>query len=347
MTDLSVDMRAALRANAERFLARFYRHELLLARTVRGMQIEAQQEFDRDIARPLLKLIGGELSTFRLRGQDIVAAAYPQLAALEREIDRIVRQGSSAVQSLTIDRIGELISDESEWLADVVRNDLGVEPRQPTVATEQSVLERPWLGMRTEEWFGKMLVGPAADKTRAWVQTGIQRGLTTDEIVRGLKGTRDQVGILEEPRHAVAALVRTSATHASSQTRQESFAELGLDKWQFVATLDSRTSKQCAVNDGKVFDTGKGPVPPLHPNCRSTAVPYIPGLEGTRASVDGPVPIGTKFRQWIGDQPAAVQNKVFGASVAEAWRAGKLTIDQMIGKDLQPLTLQELKLDRS
>jgi hypothetical protein len=34
-----------------------------------------------------------------------------------------------------------------------------------------------------------MLQGPTADSVRAWVNTGIQQGLTTDEIVRGLRGT--------------------------------------------------------------------------------------------------------------------------------------------------------------
>ena len=146
----------------------------------------------------------------------------------------------------------------------------------------------------------------------------------------------------------MAALVRTAATSASSQQRMQSFDALGVTEWRFVATLDHRTSKQCAVNDGLVFKLGEGPVPPLHPNCRSTAVPYFGGDSvGTRASQDGQVPADTTFAQWIETQPRAAQDQVLGKTVAQAWRSGKLTLQQTLGRDLEPLTLAELReLDR-
>jgi hypothetical protein len=126
----------------------------------------------------------------------------------------------------------------------------------------------------------------------------------------------------------------------------ESFAELGVDEWEFCATLDASTSKQCAAYDGQHFPLREGPLPPLHPSCRSKPVPYFgdgTDNEGERASADGPVSGATKFRDWIEDQGEDVQNKVFGSTVATAWRAGRLTIDQMLGRDLQPLTLAELR----
>lgn len=88
-------------------------------------------------------------------------------------------------------------------------------------------------------------------------------------------------------------------------------------------------------------------MPPLHPACRSVATPYYGEPIGQRASVDGPVPADTTFRQWLEDQPKDVQNEVLGRTRADAWRAGKLPFDKMVGRDMQPLTVAELRrLDR-
>lgn len=341
--DTRAELRAALRANAGRWIARFYRHELLVARTVRGMQVEAQQEYDRQIVRPMLKEIGGRLALFDQRGPDIVMEQFPELVALEREIQAIVRRGSDAVRRLATERLDDLTRHESEWVADSARAELGIEPLQPTLAQEAEAADRPWLGAKTEKWFQDMLEVPAGNKVRAWVQTGISRGLSTDEIVRGLKGTRTETGILEAPRHAVAALVRTAATHVSSQARIESFEGIGVTHWRFVATLDLRTSPQCRAHDGQTFPLGEGPVPPLHPNCRSTPVPDFGDPVGTRASQDGQVPAGTDFGKWLRSRPKAEQDQVLGKAKAAAWRAGKLTFEQMLGKDLEPLSVEELK----
>jgi hypothetical protein len=46
---------------------------------------------------------------------------------------------------------------------------------------------------------------------------------------------------------------------------------------QFVATLDARTTPVCRSLDGKRYPVGKGPIPPLHFNCRSLRVPVLDG----------------------------------------------------------------------
>ena len=59
------------------------------------------------------------------------------------------------------------------------------------------------------------------------------------------------------------------------------------------------------------------------------------------------MPASTNFEEWLGSQSVADQNVVLGRAKAEAWRAGKLDLRDMLGRDLQPLTLAELKdLDR-
>lgn len=316
------------------------------------MQLEAAQEFDRTVVRPMLREIGARLAGFDLRGSDVLMDAFPQLVALRGDIERIAAQGSDAVRRLSTERLHEFVRAEAEWIADTVRRSLNVSGTRPAdAALERAVDARPFLGEKVERWFGKMLTEPTGDKVRAWVQTGLQRGLTTDEIVRGLRGTKANNytdGILTgQPRQAVQTLVRTAATHASIVTRNESFKALGVQKWRFVATLDSKTSIQCAAQDGKTFPIGEGPAPPLHPNCRSTAVPDFGDPIGERASIDGPVPADLSFREWLETQPRSVQDEVLGKTKADAWRSGSLALEHMLGSDLEPLTLAELRaLDR-
>lgn len=344
--DLEASIRKALRERAQAWIARFYRHELLVARTVRGMQAEAVDLFQREVVRPIIQTVAGRLSTFDLRGNNIVIEAFPELRALTAEVERVAAQGSDAVRRLTTERLKAMVDQEREWIGDTARRALKVDVPDPQVSAEQ-VLARPWLGDSTERWFQKALATPAADHARRVIQTGLQQGWSETDIVRALRGTPAQPGALTGPTRMVESLVRTAASSANAQTRAESFKAIGVKTWRFVATLDERTSIQCASLDGKVYPVGKGPIPPLHPNCRSVAVPDFGDPVGNRASVDGPVPADTTFRQWIEDQPKGVQIEVLGKTRAEAWRAGKLSFDQMVGRDLQPLTVAELRrLDR-
>lgn len=350
---LNAELRAILRKRAGEWLARSYRHDLLVARTVRGMQVEAQQEFDRMVVNPLLKAIGGTLATFAPRGSDVIPEAFPQIAALQREIAQVIDRGAESVHRLTQRRMAEVVQVEAAWTRGTATAlGGGIAPPAVNVASaERQAIDRPFLGDKTERWFEKMLSGPTKDNVRAWVNAGIQQGLTTDEVVRGLRGTKEQAGILaDKPRHAVAALVRTAATHASQVGREAGFKAIGVTHYRFVATLDTLTSVQCAANDGKVFELGKGPVPPLHPNCRSATVPVWDPKEkpdGDRASIDGPVPADQSFEDWLGQQSKKDQDEALGKTKAEAWRSGKLPLAKMLGADLQPLTLAELRaMDR-
>lgn len=346
--ELRSDLRAQLRANAGKWIARFYRHEILVARTVKGMQIEAQQEFNRTIVQPLLREIGGRLSIFYPRGNDVVAAIYPEIRALESEVSGIIARGSDAVRRLATERLEALTRHEGDWVKDSARKVLGIEP-VATTPPPIAPVDRPVLGLKVEEWYRGMLDRPTGDKVRAWIQTGIQSGLTTDEIVRGLRGTPTQAGILEAPRAAVAGMVRAQATAVSAQARFDSFARIGVDKWRWLATLDTKTCVICGANEeGSPYDVGKGPTFPAHPNCRCSPVPWFGEPMGTRPVAGGdPVEAGTSFPQWLESQSASAQREVLGSSKAAAFQAGKLPFDKMLGRDLQPLTLAELRrLDR-
>lgn len=66
------------------------------------------------------------------------------------------------------------------------------------------------------------------------------------------------------------------------------YDEYGATEYEYVATLDKRTSPICKELDGQVFMVNDMRIglnaPPMHPNCRSTTVPYIGESLGKRIS---------------------------------------------------------------
>ena len=106
-------------------------------------------------------------------------------------------------------------------------------------------------------------------------------------------------------------LIRTESCYLSNQLEMESYKECGIDKYQYLATLDLRTSEICQELDGKVFlvkdqQPGKN-CPPMHPWCRSTTIAIIGEkmLEGMKRRARDPVtgktylvPASMNYREW-------------------------------------------------
>lgn len=103
-------------------------------------------------------------------------------------------------------------------------------------------------------------------------------------------------------------LVMTEQAYFHSIAQKEAFKELDVEEFEFVATLDSRTSEVCREMDGKHLPMSEynpgSTAPPLHPWCRSVTVPYFEdNFDGERAArgADGKtyyVPDKMKYNDW-------------------------------------------------
>jgi SPP1 gp7 family putative phage head morphogenesis protein len=82
------------------------------------------------------------------------------------------------------------------------------------------------------------------------------------------------VGAMEARR-----LVRTETNYMANQAELESYADCGIDQYEYLATLDGRTSTICQGLDGKRYPIEQAVpgqnYPPMHPFCRSTTVAVI------------------------------------------------------------------------
>lgn len=105
-------------------------------------------------------------------------------------------------------------------------------------------------------------------------------------------------------------IVRTESAYVANAAQAKAYGEAGIERYRFVATLDSRTCECCAALDGKVFDLAKAKpgtnYPPMHPFCRSTTIAdfgddELKGLERRARDKDGntvKVPAGMTYEQW-------------------------------------------------
>lgn len=176
-------------------------------------------------------------------------------------------------------------------------------------------------------------------------------GRTVQETLKAIRGTAANVfrdGALNATLNDAKTIIQTAYQHVSSVAYLESSLSAGLDEYQLVATLDSRTSKLCRSLDLTIHKTGEGPVPPFHPRCRTRMVPYWGKEEkpGTRSSALGYVPQDESFYEWLSKMPDTYQNESLGPTWAKLFREGGVTpedFSKRVINNLQPLTLSEMR----
>lgn len=160
-----------------------------------------------------------------------------------------------------------------------------------------------------DQWSGKNY------SQRIWWNTSklsedVQQLLTTaamsgESIYKTSRRLSERFG---ESMNNSVRLIRTETTYACNQAEMASYKSLDIDRYKFVATLDTRTSTICQKLDGKVFETkdaqaGKN-LPSMHPNCRSTTIPsFEDGMPEIRTARDKDgnrikVPADMTYPEW-------------------------------------------------
>ena len=83
-------------------------------------------------------------------------------------------------------------------------------------------------------------------------------------------------------------LIMTESAYYASESQKQAYSELNVERFQFIATLDDRTSNICQEMDLQIMKMSDYEVgvtaPPLHPFCRSTTIPYFDDNYTTRFS---------------------------------------------------------------
>ena len=173
--------------------------------------------------------------------------------------------------------------------------------------------------------------------------------------------------------HQIRTIVRTSVNQVQNQASQAVYAANSkvAPKYEYVATLDSKTSPICKRLDGRKFEYNKGPTPPQHFNCRSTTVPVVDyaGLKKQKGFEDltpppkgkvvtrptgegtGRVPQDTQYGDWLLGQDKKLKVKTLGNEqkvryferLAKKEGSGQKAIRKMVREDGSERSLKDLE----
>ena len=158
---------------------------------------------------------------------------------------------------------------------------------------------------------------------RLWKQkehmiTKLKENITT-MLVQGKNPktlSKDFAKIFNTKENEAYRLLHTESSFIIEQGTLQAYKEDGVEEYQILATLDTKTSEICQEKDSKVYSvseyvTGKT-APPFHPFCRTTTVPYYGDDEGTRVARNPlsnksmEVPSAMSYKEW---QKTYVLNK--------------------------------------
>lgn len=116
-------------------------------------------------------------------------------------------------------------------------------------------------------------VNYAKTKIAAQLVSGYAGSLEAKVVLANVIGNKDgNSGLFRTLRANARANIATVFQHVSNNA-QASVQKVLESKYRWVSVLDDRTTAICRHRHGKIFEYGKGPVPPAHPNCRSKIVP--------------------------------------------------------------------------
>lgn len=162
-------------------------------------------------------------------------------------------------------------------------NNLGLRFDIPSPNIIRELLTNPWSGKNYSDKVWN-ITGNFNYKLDSVITAGLIRGEHPNVIAKNLRdaalGKKDKNGKLKGGQlYECKRLVRTEAAFIAEQATKKSYDENNIKKYEYLATLDLRTSLICQELDGKVFDvkdavTGVN-YPPMHAHCRSTTIPKI------------------------------------------------------------------------
>ncbi|MDU3526425.1 minor capsid protein [Clostridium sp.] len=208
---------------------------------------------------------------------------------------------------------------------------------------------------------------------RLWKQkdhmlTKLKENITT-MLVQGKNPktlSADFAKIFKTKEFEAYRLLHTEGSFIIEQGTLAAYKEDGVEEYQILATLDTKTSDICREQDSKTYKvddyiTGST-APPFHQFCRTTTVPYYGEDEGERAARDEDgktykVPANMSYTQWYDRYITKETEKEYNNLIGLATNNIKITgisehlIDRAIqrnvlGKDAKDALINPLKIGK-
>lgn len=326
------------------------RHSLQLMRLSAGEQAKVD-EILRELERELRMLV---------QSRTLSEASKREIEVLIAEAERLIKPayGTAAVSVETHTLAVVVAKQTVNLIEDVIPAQIFTPETLASLADDVLIDGAP-----SSAWWAKQS-DDTAFRFAAQVRQGVINGETNERIVQRIVGKGAEPGIMVVARRNARALVHSSVMTAANDARLATFRANSryIKGVRWLATLDGHTCPRCAALDGQAWDldgakldgtTVEFMAPPIHWNDRCVLSP-IPkdfadlGLdieepaEGTRASSEGPVHSKTTFDQFLKRQSPAFIDKALGKTRARLFRAGKITVKDLVSGTGRELTLEEL-----
>lgn len=154
-------------------------------------------------------------------------------------------------------------------------------------------------------------------------------------------------------------LVRTESNYVSTEMNFKAYEECGIEEYQYLATLDLKTSMICRELDGKIYPVKERQVgkncPPMHPWCRSTTISIVNRtlIEKMQRSAIDPttgkrikVPMNMTYQQWYdkfvkGKPEVELEEKKIQNRSSDRKQYGKYK--EILGKENLPDSLDDFQ----
>lgn len=267
--------------------------------------------------------------------KEVLEAVTKQHEDLEAQIAAYAKRGRISyleLKSLEIDRILTGLYDRnqasiydyltSEWEDNYYRQIFNTQQylgfgmdfvRPNEAAVRKAVLNTYDKGSYSKRLYGHCRNFSADLKQNLTV--GLIRGEDLDKMAGRISR---RMGVAQS---AAKTLVRTETAYVFEQATMEAYEQCGIEWYEYLATLDGKTTPMCQELDGKHFRVrdavpGKN-CPPMHPNCRSTTVCWFSGEEEQKAKTkriakneEGKyyfVPADMTYQQWRRQQKDKTQ----------------------------------------
>lgn len=197
-----------------------------------------------------------------------------RLNELQRKINKHLKKLGDAEEKKLVTLMEKVLTESQLMTIFNVQQFTGVGSSFLLMQPERvkEILEYPWSGASFSKriWKDKDKLASTLEET---LTQGFVRGLGANEMAETV-AERMEVS----KRHAMT-LVRTETAYVAGQGTAEGYQSAGIEMYEVLATLDTRTSDVCQQQDGKRYPISEMRVganyPPFHPRCRTTTVPVI------------------------------------------------------------------------
>ena len=228
-----------------------------------------------------------------------------RLEALELKIRAIVSDMENTVLEKVDNHITNSYQSTYYHTAFEIQKGIGVGWDIAAVVPSHIVMikSKPWTADGTN--FSKRIWGKHRPELIKYLEKELSQALIMGRHPNEL--VDDMAKKFNVTKKQASNLVMTESAYIASVAQKDCYNELDVEKYEIVATLDTKTSQTCRDLDGEVFNLSEYEpwvtAPPFHNFCRTVTAPYFEDSKDKRWYRDadgntGYVDAKMKYNEW-------------------------------------------------